>query len=183
MATLKKIEFVNFGPYKIVGKEMRTKHEISNPIYPTKYQTIPSLWRQCFSDGTYETLVKMSDYIPTEISDDYIGYMRDYDESDGTFTYLVGMFMKTNTPIPDGYAFYDLPFCTIAKAWIEGEEYDIYPNAHSLTVDAINKNGYEVDWPNYFSCEVYTNSRFGIPKNNGERILILDYYIPCKKRS
>jgi len=122
MAILKKIEFINFGPYKIVGKEIRTKNEAFNPIYKTEYQTIPSLWQQCFSDGTYENLLKLSDYIPTEIPDDYIGYMRDYCEEDGTFTYVVGMFMKENTPIPHGYASYDIPSCTIAKAWIEGEE-------------------------------------------------------------
>jgi hypothetical protein len=37
MATLKKIEFVDFGPYKIIGKEIRTKHESFNPIFQSKY--------------------------------------------------------------------------------------------------------------------------------------------------
>jgi len=46
----------------------------------------------------------------------------------------------------------------------------------------INENGHGVDWENYFACEVYTDSRFGIPKNNGQKTLILDFYIPCKKQ-
>lgn len=182
MATLEKIEFTSFGPYKIVGKEIRTKIEPFNPIYPTQYQTIPSLWQQCFSDGTFDTLVKMADYVPTEIPDDYVGYMRDFCQEDGTFTYIVGMFMKANTPVPDGYAYYDIPACTIAKSWIKGEEFEVYPNAHSLTVEGITQNGYVVDWENYFSCEVYNYSRFVVPKNNGQKVIILDFYIPCAKK-
>lgn len=181
MALLKKIEFVEFGPYKIIGKEIRTKIENFNPAFPSKYQTIPSLWKQCFSDGTFDTLMNMKEYCPPETPDGYEGYMRDFCKEDGTFTYLAGFFMKANTPVPDGFASYDVPTCTIAKAWIEGEENDIYPNAHSLTVEAISKNGYVVDWPNYFSCEVYTDMRFSIPKNKGQKILVLDFYIPCKK--
>lgn len=182
MATLKKIEFVNFGPYKIIGKEIRTKQEGFNPIFQPKYPTIPSLWQQCFSDGTFDTLINMKEYCPPETPDAYEGYMRDFCSDDGTFTYLAGFFMKANTPVPDGYASYDVQACTIARAWIEGEEYDIYPNAHQLTVEAINQNGYAVDWENYFSCEVYTDQRFGIPKNKGQKVLTLDYYIPCTKK-
>ena len=139
MATLKKIEFVNFGPYKIIGKEMRTKHEAFNPIYQSKFQTIPSLWHQCFSDGTFAKLLNMSEYCPPETPDGYEGYMRDFCNEDGTFTYLAGFFMKSNTPVPEGYAAYDIPSCIVAKAWIEGEEFEIYPNAYQLTVEAIKK--------------------------------------------
>lgn len=181
MATLKKIEFAEFGPYKIVGKEIRTKIENFNPVFQSKYQTIPSLWKQCFSDGTFDTLLNMKEYCPPETPDGYEGYMRDFCKEDETFTYLAGFFMKPATPVPEGFASYEVPDCTIAKAWIEGEENDIYPNAHQLTVEAINKNGYVVDWPNYFSCEVYTDLRFSIPKNKGQKILTLDFYIPCKK--
>lgn len=183
MAILKKIEFSPFGPYKIIGKEIRTKIENFNPIFPSKYETIPSLWKQCFSDGTFDVLINMTEYCPSETPHGYEGYMRDFCEKDGTFTYLAGFFMKANTPVPDGFSFYEVPACTIAKAWIEGEEGDIYPNAHSLTVEAINQSGYAVDWENYFSCEVYTDTRFNFPKNNGEKNLILDFYIPCIKKS
>ena len=171
MAKVTKIVFEPFGPTKIVGKEMRTK-----PMT----QSIPALWGRCFTDGTYDRLVEMKEHIPTDISNDYIGYMRDFDSGDGSFTYLVGMFMKPDTPVPDGYAAYGIPACTLAKAWIEGEEYDIYSNAHALTVDAIRKQGYEPDWQAFFQCEVYTDERLGVPKSKGEKVLTLDFYLPCK---
>ncbi|HEX3047369.1 MAG TPA: helix-turn-helix domain-containing protein [Bacillota bacterium] len=172
MASVKKIEFIPFGPYKIVGKAIRTR-----PMT----QEIPTFWAQCFSNGTYEKLLEMKDYHPIETDDAYIGYMRDFDSQGESFTYLVGFFMKPDTPVPDGYVSYEIPACTIAQAWIEGEEYEIYANSRALTVNAIKQNGYEVDWENFFQCEVYTDLRFGIPKNKGEKILVLDFYVPCKK--
>lgn len=171
MAKLVKIEFVEFGPYKIVGKQIRTKPMTND---------IPRLWGQCFSDGTYETLLEMKEFIPTDIAEDYVGCVIDLHQ-DGSFTYLVGMLMKANTPVPVGFSAYDIPYGIIAKAWIQGEEYEIFSSAHSLAVDGMVQNGYKVDWEHYFKCEVYTDSRFGVPKNNGEKSLILDVYIPCIK--
>jgi AraC family transcriptional regulator len=184
MAALKKIEFINFGPYRIIGKEIRTKHEVFNPIYRSKYPTIPSLWQQCFSDGTFDTLLKLPPrYMPAETPDGYTGYMRDFCKEEGTFTYLAGFILDANTPVPEGFAFYDIPACTIANAWIEGEEFDIYQNGLALTMEAVDKNGYSVDGSNYFICEFYTDQRFGNPKNIGQKVLILDFYVPCRRNS
>jgi hypothetical protein len=83
--------------------------------------------------------------------------------------------------VPQGYASYGILACTIARIQIQGEEYDIYPNAHALSVEALEQQGYRVDEENFFACQVYTDERFSIPKNSGERVLIMDYYLPCKK--
>ena len=94
MAKVLKIEFESFGPYKIIGKAIRTK-----PMT----QDIPTLWAQCFSDGTFDTLTNMKEFCPPETPDAYQGFMRDFSNEDGSFTYLVGFFMKPDTPVPDGY--------------------------------------------------------------------------------
>lgn len=171
MANVKHIEFKQIGPYKMVGKEIRTK---------AMTQDISRLWGSCFSDGTYDKLLQLKDYIPTDIEDDYIGYVRDIDNQNNTFTYVVGMFMMPDTPVPDGFCSYDIPACTIANSWVEGEEFDIFSNGPSLTADAIVEHGYQVDQENYFLCEVYTDLRYGIPKKKGEAYM-LDYYISCVK--
>ncbi|GKX30417.1 hypothetical protein SH1V18_28970 [Vallitalea longa] len=183
MATINRIEFAEFGPYKVIGKAIRTKHENFNPIFPSEYETIPSLWNRCYSDGTFEKLINMNEYCPAETPDGYEGYIRDFNNEDGTFTYLAGFFMKADTPVPPDYSSFEVPICTIAKVWIEGEEYDILTNAHKLSIEEINKHGYEIDWKNYFACEVYTEARYGIPKREGRKTLILDYYIPCIKNT
>lgn len=172
MATLEHIEFIPFGPYKVVGKEIRTK-----PMT----QDIPTLWGRCFSDGTYEKLMELKDYFPLETDDAYIGYIHGVDPSDGSFGYVVGLLLKPDAPVPDGFVGYDIPTCTLAKAWVKGEEYELYSKGEALTVAAIEQNGYKVDHENWFRCEVYTDERFGIPKNNGESRLTLDIYLPCKK--
>ncbi|GBF73692.1 AraC family transcriptional regulator [Paenibacillus sp. 598K] len=177
-----RIDFTDFGPYKMVGKEICTKHEEVNPVFPTAFPTIPSLWQRCFADGTFDALAAMSEHCPAETPDGYEGMLRDFNPADGAFTYVAGFLMKTTTPVPDGYAAYDMPACRIAQAWIEGEEHDIYPNAHRLTVEAVQSHGYEVDWAHYFSCEVYTEQRFGLPQRRGQKVLVLDYYMPVKPK-
>lgn len=171
MARVSKLEFVPFGPYQIVGKELRTKPMSNN---------IATFWAQCFTDGTYDKLSEMKDCIPEELGGDYVGYITGFNETDGSFVYIVGMFMKAGTPAPQGYVSYPVPACTLARAWVEGEEFEIYANAHTLTIAAVREHGAEPDWRNFFECEVYTDERFGIPKNNGERTLILDYCMPVK---
>ncbi len=172
MAKLTRIEYVPFGGYTMVGKEIRTKNGLSG---------VGEFWQQCFAEGMYEPLIAMKEYLPAEI-DEYVGYMNDYNKHEDSFNYIVGMFMKADVPVPEGYVGYDVPQLTVARAWIEGEENEIYNNAYFLITEAMQQNGYEVDLDNFYWCEVYTDQRFGIPKANGAKVLTLDYYIPCMKR-
>jgi AraC family transcriptional regulator len=173
MAKLLSAEFMKFGPYRAVGREIRTK---------AMTQDIPALWVRCFSDGTYEKLLELKEYIlPEKLGDEYISCVSEPDE-EGGFSYLVGMLMKEGTLVPEGFDFRDIPACTVAKTEIEGEEYDIYKNEFTLTKEAVKQNGYEVDYDNFFAFEVYTDEKFGIPKNNGEKVLVLDYYLTCRKK-
>jgi AraC family transcriptional regulator len=94
----------------------------------------------------------------------------------------VGLFMKPDAPVPEGYAAYGIPACTLAKAWVEGEEYEIFANAHALTLEALEREGCEADWRDFFQCEVYTDERFGNPKGRCEKVLTLDFYMPCRKK-
>ncbi|MGM0885172.1 MAG: AraC family transcriptional regulator [Bacillota bacterium] len=169
VAKLAMIEFMNFGGYKMVGKEIRAKAS-----------EVGAFWKKCFEEDMYNPLIQMKEYLPEDI-DEYVGFVKGYNDEDDTFNYVVGMFMKQDVPIPAGYVGYDVPKQTIAKAWIEGEENDIYNNAYLLTTEALKKHGYETDWSNYYWCEVYTDQRFGIPKSKGEKLLTLDYFMPCIK--
>ncbi|MEI2399288.1 AraC family transcriptional regulator [Paenibacillus phytohabitans] len=170
VAKLANIEFVDFGSYTMVGKEIRAKTS-----------EIGSFWKKSFEEGMYDPLIKMKEYLPEDI-DEYVGFIKGYNDDDDSFNYVVGMFMKQDVPVPDGYVGYDVPKRTVAKAWIEGEENDIYNNAFLLTTEALKKHGYDIDLSsNYCWCEVYTDQRFGIPKSKGEKLLTLDIYMPCVK--
>lgn len=173
MASVSKIEFLPFGPYRVVGKDLRTKPMAQN---------IPAFWGQCFTDGTYDRLLEMKEWIPDDIGNDYIALLHDFDGRDNSFSYLVGMFLKPGAPVPGGFASYDVSACTMAKAWVEGEEYELFSNAYALTLAAMKEHGYAADWESFFQCEVYTDERFGVPKSRGEKVLTLDYYMPCRKK-
>lgn len=172
-AGIASISFSSFGPYKFVGKQIR--------VAPMSNQ-IAHFWGECFQDGTFDTLFGMEEYLPEAIAHDFAGCQRDFDPTTNTFVYMVGLFLKPGAPVPEGFSEFDIPARTLAVSWIQGEEYELYANAHPLTVAAIKSNGYEVDWEHYFLCEVYTKERFETPKNNGERVYILDVYMPCIKK-
>lgn len=169
MTRLAKLEFVDFGPCKIVGKSIVTKGfaDSNNPI--------PALWGQCFSDNTFSTLENMKEYMDRDAADDaYVGYMCDFNPETQEFIYVVGAFMKPECPVPEGFAAYDIKKSKIAKAWIEGEEPEVFSDGFNLLMKAIEDNGYKA---NNFSAEVYTCSRYSTPKSKGEKTVILDYYI------
>jgi AraC family transcriptional regulator len=43
------------------------------------------------------------------------------------------------------------------------------------------KNGYKLDYSNFYWSEGYTYERYCKPTDNGKEELILDWYMPCIK--
>lgn len=166
MAKLVNFQINQLQDYRIIGKAIYTMMGI-------KENPIPSFWGKCFEDGTFEQLEEMDDY---HIDNSYVGWMGDWKE-DGTFTYICGMLMKQNTPVPEGYIYRDVPASTVAIGWIQGLEKDIYPVAHEITQKAMEEKGYRADYGEGWCMELYNCPRFTTPMENGE--VILDYYIPC----
>ena len=170
MAKLTNIEFKSFGPYKVIGRAVDTKL-MSNDIAMT--------WGKFFADGSFHTLIELcknKDNL-TELPDGVAGVMYNFREN-GRIKYLTGIIFSAAAEVPEGFDCFELPAGIIAESQITGEEYEIYSQGHELTVGAVESNGYRVDWNNFYQCEVYTDERFSDPKNTGETILTLDYYIP-----
>lgn len=170
MASLVSISFTDFGPARVIGKEIRVKlGEAYNPI--------PQFWMRCFEDGTFQVLESMSDYV---LDTSYIGWEGEYDHNTNEFSYVVGMFMKPDTPVPEGFNFRDLSSCKMAIGWIKGKEPEIYMEGTPLMVSKMKENGFEYDETEGYMVEVYTYERFVMPQERGEEEVILDLYIPCK---
>lgn len=150
---------------------------IGKAIYPNpkmEGNAIPAFWGQCFKEGTFDILDRMNEY---HIDSSYVGWMGDWN-NDGSFTYLCGMLMKPDTPVPGGFVYRDVPASTTAVGWIQGPEKDTYPVAHELTQKALQEQGYVTDEDVPWCMELYNCPRFTQPMENGD--IILDYYIPCK---
>lgn len=175
MAKLTNIDFKPFGPYKIIGRAVDTKL-MSNDI--------AMLWGKFFADGSFhslEELCKNKNNL-TELPDGVAGIMYNFREG-GSVRYLAGIIFSAAAEVPEGFDSFELPEGIIAESQITGEEYEIYSQGHELTVKAIENSSYTVDWNNFYQCEAYTDERFSYPKNSGETILTLDYYIPVLDKS
>lgn len=170
MAKLINIQIDKLPDMRIIGKLIRPKLDMEeNPI--------PEFWQKCFNDGTFETLEKLEEH---SIDTSYVGWMSDWSNIDGKFTYICGILMEAGTPVPDGFTYRDIPGSTVAIGWIQGPEKETYPVAHGLTEEAMKEQGYEIDEDDPWCMELYNCPRFTSPKENGD--IVLDYYIACRKK-
>jgi len=48
--------------------------------------------------------------------------------------------------------------------------------------DMVQKNGYELDYENFYWIEFYTVSRFCTPLETGNGQIICDWIMPCLKK-
>ena len=170
MAELIQFEVKELGPWCIAGKAIRVEMGPENPI--------PAFWDACFADGTFSTLETQTDWV---LCPDYVGFMADWQESSHTFLYICGMMMKPGFSAPEG-GFVSLPVAASSAAvgWIRGAStQDVCMPAHELTSKAMEEKGY-TNQGFTWSMELYNCPRFTTPDEQGR--IILDYYIPCRKK-
>lgn len=143
------------------------------------------LWGVYFEGGFSEKLGKLEEYQCCDMTEDYIGlgYATDFkdDKSLGN-EYIVGRYFKLGTPVPENMISRIIPKGVIVKAQIRGRNLDeIINNSYILINDMVQKNGYKLDYNNFYWSEVYTYERYCRPADNGKEELILDWYMPCIK--
>lgn len=166
MAKLANFQVDQLPEIRIIGKA----------IYPDmdmKENPIPAFWQECFRDGTFSKLEELEEYY---MDSSYVGWMSDWGIEGDKFTYICGILMKSDTPVPEGFIYRDIAASTVAIGWIQGLEKDVYPVAHEFTEKAMEEQGYKLDQSANWCMELYNCPRFTTPMENGE--IILDYYIP-----
>ncbi len=172
MATVVHYQTENFGPYRVIGKELRQMSTLpENPI--------PDFWNEMFRDNHFAMLQSALAAYLVPVSNDYVGYMRDYEPLTGCMTYVVGMVVDASAPVPEGYVGYDIPACKVARTWIQGDANTIFADACELTLQAIAAHGSQSDWAPGFTAEVYTEARFIPSMKSDAGIVVLDYIVPC----
>ena len=104
---------------------------------------------------------------------------RKHDEPGGKMHYIVGKFMKADTPVPEGFDCWDMAPTTIGLVVVRGEFNDMIDKAMMIAHDKIVADGYAATYPdNYFHAEVYVKEN--IPK--GGVVSKLGYMHACKKK-
>jgi len=164
VAVLGKIEFIKLPAVRMIGKKVINGGG-ENPV--------PGLWQKCFEENTLDVL----EY-NMPVVEYYIGWMGEYDNETGKFTYIAGMLMPAGTPVPDGFDYRDLPPCLVGNGYINGDfaNGDVFRHSHELTVGGIVENGYAPDYSYGWSAEAYAKD-LSFEAEEGT----INYFCPCKK--
>lgn len=173
MAELVKIEYEKTEDLLLIG--------ICNKEYQV---TGRKLWDVYFGDHFDDKLTKLEKYQIGMEDCIGVGYAADFasDKELGE-TYIVGKFFQLGTPIPDGMVGSILKGRTIVKAQIGADNFnDILNNAYLLISDMVPKNGYALDYDDFYWIEFYTVSRYCNAIESGAKQLICDWIMPCKDK-
>lgn len=171
MAELKKIEYEEYAPRKIVGMMKMTSFQKAGE----------ECWGTAFKEGLFDRFSEIEKWTCKDI-DDYIGlgHMSKFVGKDN-FQYIIGKFVELDAPVPENMYAENVSPGTVAKVWIEAENLnDIIDSAYSICTEAIEQTGYKVNHEDFYWCDVYTYKRYCIPLEKGQKI-ILDYLLPVIK--
>ncbi len=174
MADIVKVEFVEMEERLLIGIAMSK----------TGYR-VKELWREYLDGGILEKLGELENCQCEDMAEDYIGlgYATDFrdDKSLGN-EYIVGRYFIPGTPVPEKMTSKVIPKGTVVKAQIKGKNLDdIINHAYLLINDMVQKNGYRLDYSDFYWSEVYTYERYCRPFEESKGELILDWYMPCIK--
>lgn len=170
MAEMKKIIYKEADERLIVGL-----HRI------TSFSEAGGVWQDFFKSDTVSKINTLSDFKHCDDIDenDGIGFMYDFEGTDN-FNIIIGDFVKIGTEIPDGLFAKNIAKGLTAQVQIEGNNIaDILNSAYLLITEAIEKTDRQIDYDNFYWCEVYTHDRYCEPLNRGEKVII-DYIMPVK---
>ncbi len=185
---------INYSEMRFIGGK-RIMAEMKKIIYKeaeerlmaglhreTSFQDAGKLWQEFFQGDAGKKLnalpmdVRSCDDID---ANDGIGLMYNFKGKEN-FNIIIGDFVKTNTEIPEGLFAKHIPGGFTAHVQIEGNDIaDILNSAFLLITEAIEKTGKEIDFDNFYWCEVYTKKRYSEPLSLSEKVII-DYIMPVK---
>lgn len=166
---------------KIIYKEV-PERIMAGMRRETSFTHCGNVWQEFFSSKEYGLVCSLPD--DTRQCDDLdsnegIGCSFDFVD-DMNFTVLIGDFVKIGTAIPEGLDTKYIPKGTIAHIQIEGNNLgDIIPSAYLLITEAVEKTDRQIDYDNFYWCDIYTCERYCEPMRRGEKV-ILDYIVPIK---
>ncbi|WP_033164040.1 AraC family transcriptional regulator [Clostridium sp. KNHs205] len=174
MAELVKIDYEKTEDLLLIGISNK-EHGVSGN---------KELWDIFWSQHYDDKLTALMDYQVGMEDCMGLGYSADFTSEEGLGdTYIVGKFFQLGTPVPEGMTGRIIKGRTIAKAQIGAANFeDILNNAYLLMSDMVLKNGYELDYEDFYWIEFYTVSRFCTPMETGSKQIICDWIMPCIKK-
>jgi AraC-like DNA-binding protein/predicted transcriptional regulator YdeE len=171
MAEMKKIIYKEAEERIIVGMHSETS-----------FMDAGNVWQEFFGGDTIEKINTLeNDKCCDDIDEnDGIGFMYNFKDM-YNFDIIICDFVKPDAKIPDGLFTKHIKKGLTAQVQIEGSNIgEILESAYLLITEAIEKTGREIDFDNFYWCEVYTHKRYSEPMNCGGKVAI-DYIMPIKE--
>lgn len=173
MSEMKKITYKEAGERLMVGMHRETSFHEAGSVWQEFFKSRESLKLDLLAD------VKCCDDID---ANDGIGLMYGFKDM-YNFQIIIGDFVQTGAQIPDGLYVKHIPKGLTAQVQIEGGNIaDILDSAYLLITEAIEKTGKEIDYDNFYWCEIYTHERYSEPLSRGDKVTV-DYIMPVKSDS
>jgi hypothetical protein len=145
---MESIEYIKLPAVRFIGKDVMAK---GKKECGEKY---PEMIRK--SVEFIPILDAMADYA-TNITD--LCALKHHDHglyNKSPMHYIVGKFMKENTPVPEGFDYWDIPESSVAFAIVCGELTVMIDKGYFMTRDKILADGLKIPYPKgYFHAEVY----------------------------
>ena len=187
---------INFSDMRFIGGK-RIMAEMKRIIYKevderlmvgmqreTSFFEAGKVWQEFFKSRELEKLNRLEDSKCCDDIDanDGIGLMYDFQDRNN-FNIIIGDFVQAEAQVPEGLFVKRIPKGLTAQVQIEGRDVaEILEAAYLLITEAIEKTGKEIDYDNFYWCEVYTHERYSVPFSQGEKVIV-DYIMPIKTNS
>jgi AraC-type DNA-binding domain-containing proteins len=184
---------INFSNMRFIGGK-RIMAEMKKIIYKevdervmvgmhrdTSFYEAGNAWQEFFVSSEIVKLNKLTDVKCCDDIDenDGIGFMYGFKDMNN-FEIIIGDFVKTEAQIPEGLYAKRVAKGFTVQVQIEGRNIEeILDTAYLLITEAIEKTGKEIDYDNFYWCEVYTHERYSEPLKRGDKVTV-DYIMPIK---
>lgn len=113
-ANIDQVVIFEMPEMKLIGRETRC----GGPDFLSG--KAEELWEIILEDGSFETIRHLPSIIPGAM----MAWTGNYTEEDRTYSYIIGKFVPSDTPVPKGFTGRVLPETLVAKG-IYGQEYSM----------------------------------------------------------
>ena len=146
-----------------------------------KYPDFGGWWGEWFANGWFDEIEKAMGGTDTILKiwkngGGYIGLERRCEGQ--PFEYWLGMFVPSDTAVPDGFEYLDFPAIHLGTCWIYGKENEVHDTSNCRT--EIEKNGMHLwkdDRGGTWSFENCLCPRYTTPDEKGNIIMDYCYYV------
>ncbi len=140
------VEYLSLPAMRFIGKDVVA----SGPDAGNQYG---EMWGK---SGAFMPVLNAMTEFATTITDPCALMHHNNLDASQQMHYLVGRFMKADTPVPEGFDFYDLPASTVCRIFVTGEFDEMIGQVYEKTREQILQEHHTVPYPvGYFHAEIY----------------------------